>query len=1405
MLATFAFDTASWSRLFLQASFQSGIALAVVAVFWLALRRRIGHPFAHGIFLLVPARFAAVVLCGLLAFEMPVGIPVPPALLPPANPPAEVPPVEPQPAPVVHVQPFVPGPVFETVPGIDTALVPEPDRQETLATAQPVPVELNPQPGSEWPGRAKLAFAAWFTVVLGLACRFLVGTVLMRSRLNRHAAPASAPMRATVAEVSKAMGLRRCPAVLITPAVAAPAVFGLIRPKLLIPAGFETDFDDSETRWAIAHELAHLKRRDLWAVAFERCVGLAGFFHPALWLARRATGTFRELVCDEVAARVTGLPPRTCAETFLKILVWADRQAAPAPLNPLVLGLNPRYPAIRRRIENMTDHTISNRAVPSWLGYAVYALALAAVLPVTPRFVAAESPAAEIATTVTDEPKGKPPFEIQAIDATTGEPVANAIVHYLTDRTGGKVATDGTGRATIPFEPLQDDFISFRVVSDSHVPFRLRRSSIEDPDFPPASPLVAKLTPGMPIGGQVIVDEGEVVPNSRVLVTYQAKLNEIGSTSYRCEVVRTGPDGRWKTAQVDPNATRIDVAALHPAFAIDWAGTEADPRGRVEPPFENLKAGTHMFRLKSGQTLQGRVLDFEGKPVAGAEVRSDEWPVEFGDAPILTDVKGEFRIGNLSTVRTAVKIAVHKPGLGWCIKSIDVQDQDRVATFQLIPGRKVTGRVTDDAGKPLAHVRIDDTMLPRSLVAPDAVRRTDSEGRFEIADLPADFISLIFSKTGYAGYEAKIDTAQSSTVDVVLKNQNIVEGRVTDAATGQPLTDFRVIRQVPVDGSHSVYPLSGRHVDGRFRHPLWPYHGQNGVIPDFRLRIEAPGFEPVTTGPMNVDEQAKPLEIALKRTENVDSKSIEGRVLKPDGTPAAGAAVGYFTPNDGTWPRYELQYEKGRLTGMTRADRESLPAKMELARTDADGKFRISVDAAKIGWVVTHDAGVFRSSSAVPVNPPELMTFRLGPFARVQGIFTVSGKPQAKAPVWYGGPGSPAAIPSQNFVLTDYQGRFEIPDVVTGTLRLGFPGKVFVGMWEHLTEQIEVPLGASLRVEVAFREFGHEQVVFDAAGKEIARSGSGAFAKTFAVYGQVTDAKTGEFLPKSRAVFFTGQPGDDTKFWVQWFGPNEGRFTAYHVVSNRRERETRNIDPYLVVFAPGYEPYVSPRPIPRGDRPVRRDVALKPAPARELKETTGQILRPDGTPAPRADIAYTTKTLALKVGEASVRWQVIVQPGSDDLDGPTPLETGESGRFRIVSREAIDQLTVLDRTGCAVVTGDDLAKSNGVIRLGPWARVEGRVEMKLPAEGQVKTQVNYRNVAWSPFLNPPGATVRPDGTFVIEQVLPGSHSIQLSNVREIPHGSSSTTLLDPPLDFEAVGGQTARLKIAPKPAEASAP
>jgi beta-lactamase regulating signal transducer with metallopeptidase domain len=80
---------------------------------------------------------------------------------------------------------------------------------------------------------------------------------------------------------------------------AAPAVGGVLYPRILLPAGIDRLLNRQELNAVLLHEVAHAKRRDnLIRLLYEVSL-CALWFHPLIWLAGMRMALYRELSCDE--------------------------------------------------------------------------------------------------------------------------------------------------------------------------------------------------------------------------------------------------------------------------------------------------------------------------------------------------------------------------------------------------------------------------------------------------------------------------------------------------------------------------------------------------------------------------------------------------------------------------------------------------------------------------------------------------------------------------------------------------------------------------------------------------------------------------------------------------------------------------------------------------------------------------------------------------------------------------------------------------------------------------------------------------------------------------------------------------------------------------------------------------
>ncbi len=132
-------------------------------------------------------------------------------------------------------------------------------------------------------------------------------------------------------------GLARRPALVRSSEATVPYVSGLWRPRIVLPASLAAA-DEPTLRGILLHELAHIRRRDLWVGLVQRLVGAAYWWNPLVHRLNVRLAEVREDLCDNyVLAHVPD--PRDYAQT----LVDLASQAAAASVVPS-MGLLNRSP-----------------------------------------------------------------------------------------------------------------------------------------------------------------------------------------------------------------------------------------------------------------------------------------------------------------------------------------------------------------------------------------------------------------------------------------------------------------------------------------------------------------------------------------------------------------------------------------------------------------------------------------------------------------------------------------------------------------------------------------------------------------------------------------------------------------------------------------------------------------------------------------------------------------------------------------------------------------------------------------------------------------------------------------------------------------------------------------------------
>jgi len=102
------------------------------------------------------------------------------------------------------------------------------------------------------------------------------------------------------------LGVRAHVDVLSTEAIDSPALFGCRRPRLLLSRDLLAQLNPDELRHILLHELAHLKRRDIFIAHIVSFVQALQWFNPLVALAFRRMRADREMACDALALSVLG-------------------------------------------------------------------------------------------------------------------------------------------------------------------------------------------------------------------------------------------------------------------------------------------------------------------------------------------------------------------------------------------------------------------------------------------------------------------------------------------------------------------------------------------------------------------------------------------------------------------------------------------------------------------------------------------------------------------------------------------------------------------------------------------------------------------------------------------------------------------------------------------------------------------------------------------------------------------------------------------------------------------------------------------------------------------------------------------------------------------------------------------
>jgi beta-lactamase regulating signal transducer with metallopeptidase domain len=245
------------------------------------------------------------------------------------------------------------------------------ERAAPFAYAEsPIPQGIPVRPARPFPWQALIA-GLWAVGALALGARWVAAHAALHRRLRSRPEVVGGDMHGLLRQLAGEAGLPGPVRLTVSSRLPVPIALGLRRREICVPPRALAALAAEEQQGLLAHELAHLVRRDPFWLAFSSFLASVLFFQPLNQAARRRLREISELRSDEWAVGQTGRPV-SLARCLAEVAGWSIQ-----PLGSLVApGMADRPSHLAHRIRRLLDSAGSpeRRVRPLWLAAGMAAL-----------------------------------------------------------------------------------------------------------------------------------------------------------------------------------------------------------------------------------------------------------------------------------------------------------------------------------------------------------------------------------------------------------------------------------------------------------------------------------------------------------------------------------------------------------------------------------------------------------------------------------------------------------------------------------------------------------------------------------------------------------------------------------------------------------------------------------------------------------------------------------------------------------------------------------------------------------------------------------------------------------------------------------------------------------------------
>lgn len=199
--------------------------------------------------------------------------------------------------------------------------------QPATGQSQTTMVEVGERPRFlTWQGTV---FLAWLAGLLVLG-----GVLLRRTVLACRSVEASPKANLLMADIlaycRKRMGVRGPVRLRISEEGNRPMVCGLLGPVIVVPRNLVPVLGSRHLRDVLFHELAHVKRGDVWMNVAQDLLQVLYFYNPLLWVANAAIRRLRDEAADETVRDAVGYNDYSYARRLVEVAHLSRNRPSPS-------------------------------------------------------------------------------------------------------------------------------------------------------------------------------------------------------------------------------------------------------------------------------------------------------------------------------------------------------------------------------------------------------------------------------------------------------------------------------------------------------------------------------------------------------------------------------------------------------------------------------------------------------------------------------------------------------------------------------------------------------------------------------------------------------------------------------------------------------------------------------------------------------------------------------------------------------------------------------------------------------------------------------------------------------------------------------------------------------------------